>query len=94
MKYDPIQLINFGMEMGKKRDDPPKTRERKDKPKTWQELWLEEQKRRAEFDDAMKMLKKQMAEEPKKKSWSIDHIALLLLSITPLNWAVLYLLLK
>lgn len=33
-------------------------------------------------------------EEKKDKGWSIDHIAMFLMAMMPINWAVMYLLLK
>lgn len=91
----------IGMQMAKAEEKKPeKTKpEKKEKPPSWEQLWLEEQQRRAKFDDFMKVLKKQLAEDPKKEDdkkkipWTVDNIALLLLAIVPLNWAAMYLLL-
>ena len=93
-----LALVEVGKQMAltmmKPEDKKPHRTEKEKKPPSWEQLWLEEQQRRAKFDDFMKVMKKQMAEEPKKKAWTIDHIALFLLGIMPVNWAVLYLLLK
>lgn len=59
----------IGMTLVKAADEkkPERTRpEKKEKPPSWQQLWLEEQKRRDEFDAMMKVVKKQLAEDPKK----------------------------
>lgn len=74
------------------KEEKPRRTEKKEKPPSWEDLWLQEQQRRAKFDDMMKMIKKQLAEEPKKKGWSVDHIALFLLGTMPVNWLVVYLL--
>jgi hypothetical protein len=95
-----LALIEAGKQMAlaaKPEDKRPQRTDKEKKPPSWEQLWLEEQQRRAKFDDFMKVLKKQLAEEPKKKgilSWGVDQVALLLLAIVPLNWAVMYLLFK
>lgn len=71
---------------------------RKDKDDTKVDLMtLLEQKRREylavkTFVDEQHKLNK--PEEKKDKSWSIDHIAMFLMAMMPVNWAVMYLLLK
>lgn len=88
----------IGLTLANKEDKPKRTTpEKKEKPPSWEQLWLEEQQRRAKFDDFMKVLKKQLADDKKDdKKWnlSVDHIALLLLAIVPLNWAVMYMFFK
>lgn len=95
MKHDPIQLIEYGMNMAKAKPGAHKTEktEKKEKPPSLEDMWVAEVQRRAKFDEFMKIMKKQNAEE-KKKTWSVDHIAMFLLALTPINWAVLYVLLK
>ena len=92
MKHDPIQLIEYGMNMAKAKPHATKA-EKKEKPPSLEDMWVAEVQRRAKFDEFMKIMKKQNAEE-KKKVWSVDHIAMFLLALTPINWAVLYVLLK
>lgn len=96
-----LALVEVGKQMAltmmKPEDKKPQRTEKEKKPPSWEQLWLEEQQRRAKFDEFMKVLKKQMADEPKKNdklSWDVDRVALLLLAIVPFNWAVMYLLLK
>jgi len=95
-----LALIEIGKQMAKKPDDDKKPeRTRKEKPKSWEELWLEEQQRRAKFDDFMKVLKKQLGDDKDKDKKSslfdvnVDRVALLLLALVPVNWAMMYLLL-
>lgn len=72
--------------------------EKKEKPPSWEQLWLEEQQRREKFDAFMKVLKKQLTDEKKedKKHWmqDVDKVALLLLATIPLNWGILWMLFK
>lgn len=96
-----MALLEAGKQIGiaiATKDEPKRHQrsEKKEKPPSWEQLWLDEQQRRAKFDDFMKVLKKQLAEEPKKKKWDwdVDRVALLLLAIVPLNWAILYILFK
>lgn len=91
----------IGLTLAKQVEDPkrrPERSEKEKKPPSWEQLWLEEQQRRAKFDDFMKVLKKQLTEDKKedKKHWwnDVDKVALLLLAIVPLNWAVLALFFK
>lgn len=96
-----LALVEAGKQIGislAKSEEPKKrtTPEKKEKPPSWEQLWLEEQQRRAKFDDFMKVLKKQLAEEPKKDekksilNMDVDKVALLLLAIVPFNWLIMY----
>lgn len=84
----------IGMTLVKAADDkrPERSKpEKKEKPPSWEQLWLEEQQRRAKFDDFMKVMKKQLADEPKKddnkKISDTDKIVFLML-ISPLLGAL------
>lgn len=95
-----MALLEAGKQIGMamaKADEPkrPQRTEKKEKPPSWEQLWQEEQQRRDKFDNFMKVLKKQMAEEKKEEKkppfgLDVDKVALLLLAMVPLNWAVLY----
>jgi len=69
---DAIALLEFGkqigMTMAKAEQKPQKTPSpKKEKIPTFEEMWIEEKKRRDQFDAFMKMMQKQNAEEPKKE---------------------------
>ena len=100
-----LAFVEIGKQLAlanKPEEKKPQRTEREKKPPSWEQLWLEEQQRRAKFDDFMKVLKKQMTEDKKddkkddKNHWNfdVDRVALLLLAMVPINWAVMYLLLK
>lgn len=92
------QIALTAMKAEMEREKPKRTPEKKEKPPSFDELWQQEKKRRDAFDAWMKDVKKIMAEDKKddkKKPWEdVDKVALLLLGILPLNWALMFLLFK
>ncbi len=96
-----LALIEAGKQMALGsiiKDKPMRTeRKREEKIKEPDLLALLEVKRReikAIENYIAEQAKLSKPEEKKKedKGWTIDHLALLLLAITPINWAVLFLL--
>lgn len=94
-----LALIEAGKQMAQSMKTRPsrsvKPEKKDDKPIDL--LALMEQKRREylaikNFVEEQSKLAK--PEEKKKSGWSVDHVAMLLLGIMPVNWAVLYLLLR
>lgn len=97
VNIDLVPLLNWvTAQSAFKEDKKPQRTKKEEKPPTLEDLWVAEHARREKFDAFMKMQKKLTAEEDKKKpqGWTVDTIAMLLLSITPINWLVLYFLLK
>lgn len=75
-----------------KKTTPQSTK--KEKPLDLAALIAVKRKELAEFEQAVKDLEKMnKKEEKKKEGWSVDQVAMALMLILPLNWAVLYLLL-
>lgn len=79
----------IGLTMAKPAEDkkPQRTSpDKKPKPPSFEEMWIEEKKRRDQFDAFMKMMVKQNAEEPKKdgdkknKISDIDKVVFLMLA--------------
>jgi len=95
-----LALIEAGKQMalGAKQEKPMRTStEKKDKPKDIDLLAILEVKRReikAIENYIAEQTKLNKPEDKKKPGWSIDHIAMFLLAMMPINWAVMYLLLK
>lgn len=93
-----LALIEAGKQMAlshRTRPREEKNEKKEHKKPSLEELWVEEHARRERFDAFMKIQKKIVHEDDKKKKlWDVDRIALLLLAIVPMNWAVMYLLLK
>jgi hypothetical protein len=92
-----LALIEAGKQMalGTIREKPMRSvAEKKEKPPDLMAL-LDQKKREYEavktFVEQQTKLNKQ---EEKKKGWSVDHIAMFLLAMMPLNWAVMYLLIR
>lgn len=95
MKVNPIDLIEYGVRMAKP-DRVPRT-QKEGKPPNIGELIFQKRRELAELEQVYKDLEKLNKKEDDKKKpngWNVDTLAMLLLSITPINWVVLYLLLK
>lgn len=100
INVDIVPLLNwmtannvFKKEDGKK----PQQTERKEKPKSFEDMWMEEKKRRDAFDAFAKMqdkLNKKEDDKPKGLLSRVDHIALFLLGMMPINWLVAYMLIR
>ena len=99
-----LALIEAGKQMalGNLKEKPMRTRTEKkdDKPKEVDLLALLEVKRREikaienYIAEQAKLAKPDEKKEEKKKGWNVDYIAMMLLGLMPINWAVIYLLMK
>ncbi len=92
-----LALLEFGRNLGK--EDAKKvetTRKPRDaKPPNIGELIFQKRQELAQLEQVYKDLEKlNKKEEKKPEKWNVDMIAMFLLAVTPINWAVLYLLLK
>lgn len=77
-----------------KKTTPQSTK--KEKPLDLAALIAVKRKELAEFEQAVKDLEKMNKKEEKKedkKGWGVDQVAMALLLMMPLNWAVIWLLL-
>lgn len=96
-KYgDVLALLEFGRKLGNEDKKAETTRKpREAKPPNIGELIFQKRQELAQLEQVYKDLEKlNKKEEKKPNGWTVDTIAMLLLSITPINWAVLYFLLK
>lgn len=93
-----LALIEAGKQMALtsiKDAKPQRTETKKEKPLDLAQLIAQKRKELAEYEQAIKDLEKMSKKEEKKKDgWDSDKIAMLLLTLMPLNWAVMWLLLK
>lgn len=94
---DIVPILQWAMGQAKTERTRSVRKDKEDKPKEVNLLALMEQKRQEylaikNFVEEQTKLNK--PEDKKPKGWSIDHIAMVLFAMMPINWAVLYLLLK